>query len=91
MIIHVTGLQVVGPHSLQLTFDNGVGKRVNLRRELYGPVFELLRDPHYFAQALIDPDSRTVTCLNGADIAPDYLYDLEPEPICKAPAVENKG
>ena len=50
MIIHVTEVKVVGPHSLELTFDDGLRKRVNLRRELYGPIFEPLRDPASFAQ-----------------------------------------
>lgn len=81
MIIHVTEVKVVGTYSLDLAFDNGVRKRVNLRRELYGPVFEPLRDPAYFAQAALDPDSRTVTWPNGADFAPDYLYHLEPETL----------
>ncbi len=79
MIIHVSAVTVAGPHSLELAFDNGVRKRVNLRRELYGPVFEPLRDPAYFAQAYLDPDSRTVTWPNKADFAPDFLYQLEPE------------
>ena len=34
MIIHITEVKVVGPHSLELAFDNGVRKRVNLRRVL---------------------------------------------------------
>jgi hypothetical protein len=50
-----------------------------LRKELYGPIFEPLRDPAFFAQAFLDPDSRTVTWPNGADFAPDYLYQYEPE------------
>jgi len=79
MIIHVTNLKVVGPYSLDLTFDNGVHKRINLRRELYGPIFEPLRDPTYFAKAYLDADARTVTWPNGADFAPDFLYHLEPE------------
>ncbi len=79
MIIHVTRVQVVGPYSLELDFDNGARKRVNLRRELYGPIFEPLRDPAYFALAYLDPDSRTVTWPNRADIAPDYLYEMETE------------
>ena len=61
MIIHVTRVRVVDPHSLELEFDNGVRKRVNLRRELYAPVFEPLRDPKHFAKAYLDHDSRTVT------------------------------
>lgn len=79
MIVHVTRVQVVGPYSLKLEFDNGVHKRVNLRRELYGPIFEPLRDPAYFARAYLDPDSRTVTWPNHADFAPDFLLMLEPE------------
>lgn len=79
MIIHVTNVKVVGSHSLVLTFDNGVQKRVNLRQELYGPIFEPLRDPTYFAKAYVDPDSRTVAWPNGADFAPDFLYRLEAE------------
>lgn len=84
MIIHVVEANVVGPYSLELQFDNGIRKRVNLRRELYGPVFESLRDPTYFAQAYIDADSRTITWPNGADFAPDFLYQLEPE---QAPSI----
>ena len=79
MIIHVTKVKVVDSFSLVLTFDNGVQKRVNLRQELYGPIFEPLRDPSYFAKAYVDPDSRTVAWPNGADFAPDFLYQLEAE------------
>lgn len=79
MIIHVTSVSVVGPHSLELRFDDGASKRVNLRPELYGPMFEPLRDPGYFALARLDLDSRTVSWPNGADFAPDFLYQHEPE------------
>jgi hypothetical protein len=86
MIIHVTKVEVVGPYSLDLTFDNGIRKRVNLRHELYGEVFQPLRDPAYFAQAYLDPDSRTVTWPNGADLAPDFLFQMEPEERPAEPA-----
>ena len=79
MIIHVTAVQVLGPSSLAVTFDNGVERRVNLRPELYGPIFEPLRDPAYFARVYVDPDSRTVAWPNGADFAPDFLYELATE------------
>ena len=85
MIIHIIQVQVVGRYSLDLTFDDGTRKRVNLRRELYGPVFEPLREAAYFARAYLDADSRTVTWPNGADFAPDSLYHYEPE---EAPLAE---
>ena len=81
MIVHVTEVKVVGPYSLELAFDDGTRKRINLRRELYGPIFEPLRNPSYFARAYLDPDSCTVTWPNGADFAPDFLYHFDPELI----------
>ena len=80
MIVHVTEIKIVGPQSLELVFDDGTHKRVNLSAELYGPIFEPLRDPAYFAQAFVDPNTHTVTWPNNADFAPDFLYSLEPEP-----------
>ena len=79
MIVHINAATVVGPHSLELVFDDGLRKRVNLRQELNGLVFNPLRDPAYFAQVSVDPDSRTVTWPNGADFAPDFLYNYEAE------------
>jgi hypothetical protein len=82
VIIHVTAARVVGPHSLELQFDDGLIKRINLRHELYGPIFEPLRDPAYFARVAVDTSLGTVTWPNGADFAPDflYLYESEPQP-----------
>ena len=85
MIIHIIEVKVVGASSLELAFDNGHRKQVNLRRELYGPIFEPLRDPAYFALAYLDPDSRTVTWPNGADFAPDFLYGMEAERLRVSP------
>jgi hypothetical protein len=76
-IIHVTGVEVVGPHSLALTFSDGTSKRVNLRRELYGEVFEPLRDPKEFAKVRLE--GWTVAWPNGADFAPEFLHELKPE------------
>ena len=79
MIIHVTKVRVFAPYSLDLTFNDGKRKQINLRHELYGPMFEPLRDPVYFAKARLDPDTHTVCWPNGADFAPEFLYDMEPE------------
>ncbi len=65
-----------GAHSLDLTFKDGTRKRVNLLPVLEGPVFEPLRDPKYFARVELDPLAGTVVWPNGADIAPETLYEL---------------
>jgi len=66
---------------LELVFSDGLRKRVNLRSELNGAVFEPLRDPTYFARVSVDPDSCTVAWPNGADFAPDFLYHYEAETL----------
>lgn len=76
MIIHITQVKVIEPYRLDLTFNNGERKIVDLRNELYGPIFDPLQDTAYFALARLDPDAHTVTWPNGADFAPDFLYEL---------------
>ncbi|OGO36607.1 MAG: hypothetical protein A2W35_16425 [Chloroflexi bacterium RBG_16_57_11] len=77
-MIYVTKVQVVGPNSLLLTYNDGLVKPVNLRRMLWGEIFEHLRDLDYFAQVQLN--EWTVYWPNGADFAPEFLYQMEPEP-----------
>jgi hypothetical protein len=79
MILHIIEAEVCGPQSLRVTFNDGVSKRVNLKPLLYGPVFEPLLNPGYFARVVVDPDCRTVVWPNGADLAPEALWDLPEE------------
>ena len=76
MIPHVIEAEVCGPHILRLVFDDGTGKVVDLLSELTGPIFEPLRSPQYFALVSIDEVAGTVVWPNGADFAPEALYDL---------------
>jgi hypothetical protein len=69
---------ICGPHSLKLSFNDGTTKSVNVQPLLTGPVFEPLRDPQYFARAALDPVCGTVVWPNGADFAPEALYELNP-------------
>ena len=79
MILHILEVEVCGPHSLQLLFDDGTKKRVNVLPLLRGRIFDPLRDPAYFSRVTIDPVGGTVVWPNGADFAPEALYALEPE------------
>ena len=78
-IPRVVFVRVCGPTSLDLRFADGVRRRVNLGPLLRGPVFEPLRDPAYFAKATVDPVGETVVWPNGADIAPETLYEMPEE------------
>ena len=75
-ILHVLSAEVVGAHLLRLHFDDHTSKTVDCRPLLYGPVFEPLQDPAYFARVVVDPVCGTVVWPNGADLAPEALYEL---------------
>jgi hypothetical protein len=47
-----------------------------LRCYLDGPVFAPLKDPSYFKQFAVNQDIDTVVWPNGADFAPDFLYEI---------------
>lgn len=48
----------------------------DLEPYLHGQVFaEILSDPAVFASVKVDPDAGTIVWPNGADLAPDVLYD----------------
>ena len=74
VILRITQVEVCGPHSLRLSFNNGTTKVVDLLPLLVGPVFEPLRDPACFSQVKLDPVCGTVVWPNGVDFCPDVLY-----------------
>ena len=67
-------LRVLPDYRLEVTFDDGTRGIASLKERLHGPVFEPLRDPALFVQARID-EFGAVCWPNGADLAPDALYD----------------
>jgi hypothetical protein len=60
---------------IEVEFDNGVKKLINFAPWLQGEVFEALKDQRYFRQFFVD--GWTVAWPNGADIAPETLYEAE--------------
>ncbi len=84
MILRICEAQVCGPHSLRLTFNDGTTKEVNVRPLLDGEIFKPLREPVYFAAVELDPICGTVVWPNGADFAPEALYELSAEPVEKS-------
>ena len=62
-----------GEFRIHLAFSDGVENTVDFEPWLDGPVFEPLRDPAYFRRFFLE--AGTVTWPNGADIAPETLYE----------------
>ena len=83
----VTGVRVLHPYVIEVTFADGVQRRIDVAPEMYGPVFEPLHDPAYFEQVHVDPDVGTIVWPNGADLSPEFLYTTDaPVPMPSASA-----
>ncbi len=65
-------------HGLDLWFDNGEQRRMDVRPYLAYPVFERLREPGFFT--LVRADHGTVSWPGGIDLDPDSVY-LESVPV----------
>lgn len=72
MILLVTEADYAGGHTLICTFNNGKKKKVDLTELLTFPAYQELQDEKEFVRYGIDG---TVFWANGADIAPEYLYE----------------
>jgi hypothetical protein len=75
MILHVTEVKYERDYVLRLKFNDGAEGFVDLADELYGDVFAPLKDPKVFRTARLDPELDTVVWENGADFAPEFLYE----------------
>ena len=73
MFLHVSSVDPRDGYALRLEFNDGTVRDVDLSHELHGEVFEPLRDPAFFAQVRVNPETGTVEWPNGADFAPEFL------------------
>lgn len=73
-MIKISDAEYIGGYQLELTFNNGEVLKVDLQNNLNGKAFKALQDPKMFTQfGLING---TLEWVNGADIAPEHLYEL---------------
>ncbi len=79
MFLHVTRVRHLQSYELELEFSDGVMKKVDLSRELYGKVFEPLKDLELFKQVRVNEETSTIEWPNGADFAPEFLYEIGEE------------
>jgi hypothetical protein len=76
MFLHVKEISDVSPYSIRVEFSDGVSKRVDLEDELHGEIFEPLKEPEFFKRVAVNPETRTIEWPNGADFAPEFLYEI---------------
>ena len=69
----VVGAEYGGEYRITITFNDGTRSTVDFRPWLQGPIFEPLQDTDYFRRFFLE--GGTVAWPNGADIAPETLYE----------------
>jgi hypothetical protein len=82
----VRDVEVLGHYRLRLTFSDGLVGDVDLSHlKEGGGIFTPLRDPAFFAQVRVDPEIGTITWPNGADLAPEVLYERAAAHLVRQP------
>jgi Protein of unknown function (DUF2442) len=79
----VTNVEIPSLYVLRVTFEDGKTRLVDVGHMLHGTVFGPLCDEALFRQAYVDPIWHTVCWPNGADLAPEWLYESDPEKYWK--------
>ena len=75
MIPRVIDANYVDNYILHIRFSDGSEGEVDFEQELNGEIFELLKDISYFRKFTVNQELHTVVWQNGADFAPEFLYE----------------
>jgi len=76
MVPRLSDMKYIVEYRLWLQFEDGRQGEIDLQAELWGEVFEPLRDIAYFKTVHLDKALKTICWDNGADFAPEFLYHL---------------
>ncbi len=73
-LIKVVAAAYVDGYRIHLTFSDGLRSTLDFEHLLWGEIFEPLKDLSSFQKFTLNP--WTIEWENGADFAPEFLYDL---------------
>jgi len=75
MILHVREAKYIRDYVIWLKFNDSAEGEIDLESELEGEVFGPLKDIAAFKSFKVDPELQTIVWENGADLAPEFLYE----------------
>ena len=75
MLPSVTTAKYVKGYLIAVKFNDGTKKVIDFEPWLNGPIFKPLKNKDYFKKFFVD--GPTIAWPNGADIAPETLYETE--------------
>jgi hypothetical protein len=62
-------------YTLWVRLEDGTTGTLSLEGKLDGPVFQPLKDKRMFDQVFVHPELHVVAWPNGADLAPEFVYE----------------
>ncbi len=76
MYPELTDAKYVNNYKIWIKFSNNIEGIIDLENELYGEIFEPLKDINIFRSFKIHPELYVLTWDNGADFAPEFIYEM---------------
>ena len=76
-VIRIISADYLEDYKIKLKFNDGLEKRIDLEKELYGEIFEPLKNMDYFKNFSLN--HFTIEWPNGADFSPEFLYNYNKE------------
>jgi hypothetical protein len=74
MVPRITEMKYLSGYRVWLKFEDGKEGEVDLKDELWGEVFEPLKEVDRFKAVSLDRELNTIRWETGADFAPEFLY-----------------
>lgn len=75
-MLSVKRVKHLSDYKLEVEFNLGEIRVVDLSEHLNGEIFEPLKEVDYFKTVKVNPDFDTICWENGADIAPEFLFEI---------------
>ena len=75
MVPKLKSAEYRGGYKIHVKFSDGLEGEIDLVDELWGEVFEPLKDLAAFRNFRLNEELGTITWPSGADLAPEFLYE----------------
>ncbi len=75
MVPRIARPEYLRDYKIHVTFDDGLQGIGDLEGELWGEVFEPLKNTDVFRRLRVDSELDTIVWPTGADLAPEFLRD----------------
>lgn len=74
--MRVKKVEYLDGYKIKLLFNDNKTKIVDLENELWGQMYEPLKNIEYFKKVSVDQDLITIVWPNGVDFSPNFLYEI---------------